>query len=66
MPMHATAHHATFDDRELSPAATPAGALGWLPHVVSRFLPLRIFAVAARPGPAEAPWYETPGAVGGF
>jgi hypothetical protein len=66
MPMHATAHHATFDDRELSPTATPAGALGWLPHVVSRFLPPRNSAVAVRPGPAEARWYEIPGAVRGF
>ena len=66
MPMHATAHHATFDDRELSTTATPTGALGWLPHVVSRFLPPRNSAVAVRPGPAEARWYEIPGAVRGF
>jgi hypothetical protein len=66
MPLHATAHHATLDDRELSTTATPAGALGWLLHVASRFLPPRNSAVAVRSGPAKARWYETPGAVRGF
>jgi hypothetical protein len=66
MPMHATAHPATLDHRELSATATTVGASGWFPYAVSRFLSPRIYAVAARPGPAEAPWYETPGAVRGF
>ena len=66
MPMHATAHPATLNDRELSATATPGGASEWFPYAVTRFLPPRNSAVAVRPGPAEARWYETPGAVRGF
>jgi hypothetical protein len=66
MPMRATAHPATLDDRELATTATPGGASGWFPYAASRFLSPRNSAVAARPGPAEAPWYETQGAVRGF
>ena len=65
MPLHATAHHAMLDDSELSTTAARAGASGWLRHVVSRFLPRRNSAVAVRPGPAEARWYEPQGAVRG-
>jgi hypothetical protein len=66
MPMHATAHPATLDDRELSAIAPPGGTSGWFWYVVSRFLSPRNSAVAARPGPAEASWYETHGALRGF
>jgi cytochrome c5 len=65
MPLHATAHHAMLDDRELSTTAAPSGASGWLRHVVTRFLPPRNSAAAVRPGLAEARWYEPPGAVRG-
>jgi hypothetical protein len=66
MPMHATAHPATLDDRELSAIATSGGTSGWFPDAVTRFLSPRNSAVAARPGPAEVPWYETQGALRGF
>ena len=66
MPMHATAHPATLDDGELSATAAPGRTSGWFPHAVSRFLAPRNSAVAARPGSAEAPWYETQGAMRGF
>jgi hypothetical protein len=66
MPMYATAHPATLDDRELSATATPDGTSGWFSYAVSRFLSPRNSAVAARPSPAEAPWYETQGALRGF
>jgi hypothetical protein len=66
MPLHATAHPATLDDRESSTICAPGGTPGWLSYAVSRFLPPPNSAVAARPGPAEPHWYETPGALRGF
>jgi len=66
MPLHATAHDAVLDDRELSMTAGPGGVSGWFFSLLGRFLPPPNSAVAANPGPATAPWHETPGAARGF
>ena len=63
---HAAAREATLDDHELSATASSGGASGWFFSLLGKFLPSPNSAIAARPSPAAARWYETPSAARGF